>query len=443
VSTTAPHLLDTLVAAQHAGRAVGVTSVCSAHPLVLDEALRLAALDADVVLVEATCNQVNQDGGYTGLTPRAFHEQLTLSARRHGMPAHLLVLGGDHLGPNPWKAEPAGIAMARSRELVAAYVAAGYTKIHLDTSMRCADDPPGALHPAVIAERSAELAVVAEGQASATGADVRYVVGTEVPVPGGESAGAHGIHVTTADDVEETLDLTQAAFDRAGVRHAWDRVRAVVAQPGVEFSDAELFAYHRGQAAHLARLLSAEPNLVLEAHSTDYQSPQALRALVEDRFAILKVGPELTFALREAVYALSFIEDELLGEAASHVRDVLDAAMRADPGSWQPFYPADPVAASHARRWSRSDRSRYSWPRPAVQAAVDRLVRNLRDTGLPDELVSQFLPRQHDVLRGRVAAPRSVLVPGERPDPTDLLRDAVRVVLDSYRDATGVLEPAG
>ena len=434
------HLLDILARAQHSGEAVGVTSVCSAHPLVLDEALRLAAVSREVVLVEATCNQVNQDGGYTGLTPADFHAQLTASAERHGLPARLLVLGGDHLGPNPWKGGPARDAMDRSRELVRSYVAAGYTKIHLDTSMRCVDDPPGPLHPAVIAERSAELATVAEQAAAGAGVDVRYVVGTEVPVPGGESAGTHGIHVTTAADVEETLDLTQTAFERAGVPAAWERVRAIVAQPGVEFSDAELFTYAPGQAAHLAQLLSAEPDLVLEAHSTDYQPPQALRALVADRFAILKVGPELTFALREAVYALSFVEDELLGDSASHVRQVLDDAMLADPASWQPFYPQDEASAARARRWSRSDRSRYSWPRPTVQSAVDQLLRNLRQTGLPDELLSQFLPRQHDVLRGRVAAPRSVLVPGTAPDPVDLLRDSVRVVLDSYRDATGALE---
>ena len=52
--------------------------------------------------------------------------------------------------------------------------------------------------------------------------------------------------------------------------------------------------------------------MVFEAHSTDYQTAGALRALVEDRWAILKVGPALTFALREALFALSAIEEELI-----------------------------------------------------------------------------------------------------------------------------------
>lgn len=412
------HALDRLVREQHLGRAVGLTSVCSAHPTVLEEAVRHGAEGEHVVVIEATCNQVNQDGGYTGLQPADFRADVEELADEHGLPAERLLLGGDHLGPNPWRQLPAETAMAKSEELVAAFVTAGFTKIHLDTSIRCADDPPGALHPALVAERAARLAVVAERAADAAGVEPRYVVGTEVPVPGGESAGEHGIHVTTADDVEETIELTESAFLTAGAGQAWDRVRAVVAQPGVEFSDAELFGYTAGQAAHLARFIAAEPLLVFEAHSTDYQTPEALRALVRDRFAVLKVGPALTFAYREAVFALSYVEDELLGDDASGVRRVLDDAMVADPGYWQPFYPADPGRAAYARKWSRSDRSRYYWPVADVRGAVERLVANLRRTGIPDELASQFLP----------GTPVG--------DPEAVLRAAVRAVLEQYRWAT-------
>jgi D-tagatose-1,6-bisphosphate aldolase subunit GatZ/KbaZ len=420
------HVLDQLVRAQHEGHAVGVTSVCSAHPVVLEEAVRHGAAGGHVVLVEATCNQVNQDGGYTGLQPRDFRREVERLAMEHGLPSDRLVLGGDHLGPNPWKHLSAETAMAKSAELVRAFVMAGYTKIHLDTSIRCSDDPPGAMHPALVAERAARLAVVAEEAAAEAGFEPRYVIGTEVPVPGGESVGAHGIHVTTTVDVEETIDLTQAAFGSAGVGSAWERVRAVVAQPGVEFSDAELFGYVPGQAAHLAQFISAEPSLVFEAHSTDYQTPQALRGLVRDRFAILKVGPGLTFAYREGVFALSLIEDELLGEAASGVRKVLDRAMVDNPSYWQPFYPSDPALAARARKYSRSDRSRYYWPVPSVQQAVQRMADNLRGTGIPGELLSQFLPVQSR----RVAA-------GElEDDPSALLGDTVRVVLDDYAAAT-------
>jgi D-tagatose-1,6-bisphosphate aldolase subunit GatZ/KbaZ len=421
-------MLDALAAAHRSGRTPGVASVCSAHPLVLDETVRHGASGDHVVLIEATCNQVNQDGGYTGMQPVDFRREVEQLAEQYALPAERLVLGGDHLGPNPWKHLPAETAMAKAEDLVEAYVRAGFSKIHLDTSMRCADDRPGALAPALVAERAARLAVMAERVASDSGAEPRYVIGTEVPVPGGESAGEHGIHVSKADDVEETIEVTRLAFSAAGVADAWQRVRAVVAQPGVEFSDAELYEYVPGQAAHLRSCLPPDVSMVFEAHSTDYQTRAALRAMVEDDFAILKVGPGLTFAYREALFALTFVEDQLLGDAASGVRDVLDRAMREDPGHWQPFYPGDPDRAAHARKYSRSDRSRYYWPVAAVQDAVEELLTNLGSTGLPDELVSQYLPwlATDEVPGARVAD-------GLTAD--GVLRAAVRRVLDVYRSA--------
>lgn len=421
------HVLDALALAQREGRPDGITSVCSAHPLVLDETVRHGVGGEHVVLIEATCNQVNQDGGYTGLQPAEFGRQVTALAERYGLPGHRLVLGGDHLGPNPWKHLSAATAMAKSEELVHGFASAGYTKIHLDTSIRCADDPPGALPPSLVAERAARLAVVAEQAAAEKGTEPRYVIGTEVPVPGGESAGGHGIHVSTSDDVAETIEVSELAFSAAGVADAWKRVRAVVAQPGVEFSDVELYDYLPGQAAHLRSCLGGDVPMVLEAHSTDYQTQVALRGLVTDHFAILKVGPGLTYAYREALFGLSFIEDELLRANASGVRQALDAAMVADPGHWQAFYPDEPEAAAHARRYSRSDRSRYYWPVAGVQSAVQAMHENLARTGLPGELVSQFLPWLNATeVPGSAAGERGGLT------PDSVLRAAVRRVLEVY-----------
>ncbi len=427
------HLLDEVAEAHRSGSELGVASICSAHPLVLDETVRHGVDGGHTVLIEATCNQVNQDGGYTGLRPSDFMRDVRAMAQRHGLASERLVLGGDHLGPNPWKHLPAETAMAKSEELVAAFASAGFTKLHLDTSIRCADDPPAALAPSLVAERAARLAVVAEQTASPAAIDIRYVIGTEVPVPGGESAGEHGIHVSGLDDVAETIEVTRLAFAAAHVASAFDRVRAVVAQPGVEFSDEQLYVYTPGQAAHLAACLTDEVPLVFEAHSTDYQSRSALKGLVADHFAILKVGPGLTFAYREALFGLSFIEDELLGPTASGVRAVLDTAMLKDPHHWQPFYPADPLSAAYARRFSRSDRSRYYWPVADVQRAVGRMHENLKRSGLPDELVSQYLP-----WLSTPEVPGSPSVVEHRELTSEVvLRAAVRRVLDAYASAAG------
>jgi D-tagatose-1,6-bisphosphate aldolase subunit GatZ/KbaZ len=104
-------LLDT-VERHKSGEAVGIYSVCSAHPLVI-EASVLQALDDDgYLLVEATSNQVDQFGGYTGMKPQDFRRLVVELARRRGLPEDRIVLGGDHLGPNRWQERPADEALA-------------------------------------------------------------------------------------------------------------------------------------------------------------------------------------------------------------------------------------------------------------------------------------------------------------------------------------------
>ena len=111
-------LLD-LVQRHKAGSAVGIYSVCSAHPLVLEASLSLARRTGDVALIEATCNQVNQDGGYTGMRPAAFRDLVGGLAQEVGLVPENLVLGGDHLGPNPWQHLEASAAMNKAATMVA------------------------------------------------------------------------------------------------------------------------------------------------------------------------------------------------------------------------------------------------------------------------------------------------------------------------------------
>lgn len=428
-------LLET-ISAQKRGLAWGVFSVCSAHPVVLQAAFEQARVDGSTVLVESTSNQVNQEGGYTGVRPAEFVAFVSRLAQEAGMPEDRVVLGGDHLGPNPWTALGVRLAMARATEMVRDYVRAGYAKVHLDASMRCADDPLGPLADTVAAARTADLAAAAEAVATERAPGVRepvYVIGTEVPPPGGQTGEHEGPAVTPVEDAERGLDLTREAFSRRGLDRAWRRVIAQVVQPGVEFGDDVVYPYRRGAATGLRSFSESQERLVFEAHSTDYQSEDALRALVEDHFAILKVGPELTFAFREAVFALEGVERELLERRApgrlSGVRDALDRAMCADPRQWRAYYGAgDEEDLRLRRQFSLSDRARYYWPVPEVQKAVQRLFANLDTQRLPRGVVSQYLP---DTVDAAEAGP---------PDgqAARLARLHVRRVLARYARACGV-----
>jgi D-tagatose-1,6-bisphosphate aldolase subunit GatZ/KbaZ len=421
-------LLD--IAARHrSGQAVGISSICSAHPVVLDAALIYGRDHGGPVLIEATSNQVNQFGGYTGMRPADFHAFVMAKAERAGLAREQVLLGGDHLGPNCWQGEPAAAAMAKAETLIDDYVAAGFRKIHLDCSMSCADDPQ-VLPDAEVATRAARLCAVAERAWQRAGGEAPvYIVGTEVPVPGGAKEELEELQVTSPEAMAATVEAHRRAFAAQGLGDAWPRVIGLVVQPGVEFDHHDVVDFRPEKARALSAAIEPFPGLIYEAHSTDYQTPAALAALVRGHFAILKVGPGVTYALRETLWSLAAIEDELLGSAnRSNLRRVVLEVMRADPGYWNRYY-TDAERLTFDLQYSLSDRVRYYWTHPGIQASVDTLLRNLGACSpngeLPPVLLSQYLPRQYDDVRaGRLA--NSV---------ADLLRSGVTQVLDHYARA--------
>ncbi len=358
------------------------------------------------------------------MTPADFRRFVEGIANQIGFDPARLILGGDHLGPNPWKHLPARDAMARAVTMIEAYARAGFSKLHLDTSMGCAGED-AALSDHVTAERAAMLATAAEiaiGEAPAP----LYVIGTEVPVPGGAQHAIDHLDVTRPEAALRTVAVHRRAFATAGLEAAFGRVIAVVVQPGVEFGSADLVAYRRDAARELGAALGRMPGMVFEAHSTDYQPASALRELVEDGFAILKVGPWLTFALREALYGLDAIAQVVApapdGETLSAAMERL---MTREPDHWRKYYGGDAAALKLQRHYSFSDRIRYYWPHAAAREAVARLMDRLGDRLLPRPIISQFLGGSYPALeRGEV-----------EPRAHDLLIASVQRVLERYEQA--------
>jgi len=423
--------LSDTVQRQKQGEAAGLTSVCSAHPLVLEAAVLQARDTGGHVLVEATSNQVDQTGGYTGMRPADFRDLVHGIANRCGLPLERVVLGGDHLGPNRWRNLPAEQAMQHAEVLVAAYVAAGFTKIHLDCTFSCADDPTPVTDD-LAADRAARLMRVAEETATPDGTlqgvagELRYVIGTEVPVPGGAHETLEELQPTTAQAARATLKRHRQAVSEQGLDDVWPRIMALVVQPGVEFDHLRVVDYERERTTELRAVIDDEPHMVFEAHSTDYQTVEALTELVEDHWAVLKVGPGLTFALREALFALAAVEAELVADTdQSHLPELLERRMLAEPGQWEGYYPGSKDEQRLARRYSYSDRLRYYWPDAEVHAAQERLLTNLAAVELPLPLISAYLPDQYSRIR------RGELV----PEPRALVIDHVRDVLRTYARA--------
>ncbi|MFV9998204.1 MAG: D-tagatose-bisphosphate aldolase, class II, non-catalytic subunit [Arsenophonus endosymbiont of Dermacentor nuttalli] len=413
-----------LIHRHKSGEAVGIYSVCSAHPWVLESAFQVAKKRKTALLIEATSNQVNQFGGYTGMQPMDFRNKIFNIAKQLDFPSQQIWLGGDHLGPNVWQDHSAEQAMIFSETLIYDYVKAGFRKIHLDCSMPCADDPTP-LTDELVAQRAARLCAVAECSWRENGGKAPvYVIGTEVPVPGGAKSELAEIQITSPEAAATTLNIHQNTWHNTGLTDVWPRVIALVVQPGVEFDHHQVEHYQPEKAKALSQYIETHPHIVYEAHSTDYQTPQSYQNLVRDHFAILKVGPALTFALREGLFALDKLDREWNGEhIAAHLRETIEQVMYEQPNYWRPYYQDNAHQQYIDRQYSLSDRIRYYWTNPKVAKAVEKLLTNLRQNPVPLSMLSQYLPEQKAAINAGLLS---------ATDPKEWVKDKIRSVLIHY-----------
>ena len=105
--------------------------------------------------------------------------------------------------------------------------------------------------------------------------------------------------------------------------------------------------------------------------------------------------------------------------------ETMEAVMLAHPSDWQKYYHGTPGEQRLLRVYSYSDRLRYYWKFPEVEAAVKRLVHNLEKTSVPQTLLSQHCPQQYETVRaGRL-----------KNEPKELVIANIMAVLDVYSKA--------
>jgi D-tagatose-1,6-bisphosphate aldolase subunit GatZ/KbaZ len=422
-----------MISKRKSGIMCGVVSFCTANELVIEAIFEQANKSDDFVLIEATANQVNQFGGYTGMQPIDFKEFVHNIAERINFPKDKIILGGDHLGPLLWTNDPEEAAMEKAIDLVKLFVQAGYKKIHLDTSMRLADDPKDVvLSDETIARRAAILYQVCEEtyqeMLSHNPREARpvYIIGSEVPIPGGTQEAEESISVTKPESVDKTLSIYKQEFDKLGFDNAFDNIIGLVVQPGVEFGDSEIHHYNSYKAAKLCDCITKYDGIVYEGHSTDYQTPKNLRKMVEDGIAILKVGPALTFALREGLFSLSKLEQELVPKQdRANFMEVLETVMQNDTDYWKKHYHGTTKQLLIKRRYSFSDRCRYYLTRAEIVDCIHKLFDNLDNIDIPLSMLRQYMPLQYIKVRdGKL-----------KMNARDLAKDYVAVLIEDYNYA--------
>ena len=429
-----PEYLRKIIKENKSGKQVGITSICSSSSYVIEASLLNAKKNNLHVLIESTSNQVNQFGGYTGMKPEDFKDFVFKAAEELKFPQEKIILGGDHLGPNPWKEEKSPAAMEKAKIQVEGYIKAGYSKIHLDASMKLADDGDKnyQLDMEVIADRAAQLCRTAESAINNVKEKNNkpfYIIGSDVPPPGGGTE-HKDIQITSPEEVDEIIELTKDAFCKYGLENAWNRVIAIVVQPGVEFSNYEVFDYCDEKAQQLTRKIQDKENLAYEAHSTDFQKRDSLKQMVKNNFAILKVGPWLTFSFREAIFGLAKIEEELFlrikSIQPSKIIELIDMQMKLEPKYWEKYYKGNEDEKSFDRKFSYSDRIRYYWSNKKINESLQHLIYNLSKNKIPLTLISQYLPNQF----------RSIRENEIENKPKEIIYHKINEVLEIYNYAT-------
>lgn len=410
----------------------GIPSFCSANKIVIEAILEEAKENDEFALIEATSNQVNQFGGYMNMQSEDFKEYVYKIADKLNFSRDKIILGGDHLGPLPWALLDENTAMENAKKLVYDCVLAGYTKIHLDTSMKLgSDDKDKILSDEIIATRGAILFIEAEKaynvllETKKDAVHPVYVIGSEVPIPGGAQIDEE-MKVTDPHDFENTILAYKKVFHNMNLDYAWKYIVGVVVQPGVEFGSDQIDVYDREAAKKLCKTLKKYPDIVFEGHSTDYQPKNKLKEMVEDGIAILKVGPALTNALREGLFALSYIEDELIpNDKKSNFIQVLEEEMLNDKSKWENHYHGDDRYKRIMRKYSFSDRSRYYISHKSVMASMDKLINNLENVDIPLSMIHQYLPNQA----------KKIIAKELNLDVYSILKDCIKEIVKDYNVA--------
>lgn len=410
----------------------GIPSFCSANKIVIETILEEAKKNDEYALIEATSNQVNQFGGYMNMQSKDFKEYVYKIADELNFDKSKIILGGDHLGPLPWANLDEETAMNNAKKLVYDCVLEGYTKIHLDTSMKLGSDSiTEKLSNEVIAKRGAILFKEAERaytellKKDNLAIHPVYVIGSEVPIPGGIQE-KEEMKVTEPYDFEQTILAYKKVFHSMNLDYAWKHIVGVVVQPGVEFGSDKVTIYDRKKSKKLCKILKKYPDIVFEGHSTDYQPSKKLQEMVEDGIAIIKVGPALTNALREGLFALSHIEKELIDDDnCSHFIELLEEEMLKDDSKWINYYHGTDKAQKIMRKYSFSDRSRYYISLPTIQNAINTLIDNLKNTEVPLYLLHQYFPNK-----------TKKIISGELElDIYEILKDCIAEIIRDYNIA--------
>lgn len=370
-----------------------IFAACPNSVSVVKAAFRAAKRNNAPIYFAATLNQIDCDGGYTGLTPAEFVRLARMEAEAVRFTGESII-AIDHGGPwlkdlqrtERWTTERAMEDVKRSFE---AAVEAGYDLIHVDPTVDIHLGEGQTIDIRVVVRRTVELIAHVEGFRRARNLPpVSYEVGTEE------------VHGGLAD--QHTFDTflceLRSGLREAGYADVWPCF--IVGKVGTDLHTTTF-------DPDVARALTAKVRpygSLIKGHYTDGVSNPEQYPL--SGMGAANVGPEFTMSEYDALAELEEVERTLdaRGEVAqrSHITAVLERLVR-DSQRWQKWLHGDEPGkefeelAPDRRLWLVKTGCRYIWQHPEALVARQRLYDNLSRRGYcPEEVVLGRIERDMD-----------------------------------------------
>lgn len=363
-----------------------VPSFCTSNKEVLNTIIFYCKRKNLPCLIESTSNQVNQYGGYTGKTPINFYTDLKKILKKNNFNSQNLYVGGDHLGPLPWKNKNEKIAMNNSIKLINNCLDSKYTKIHVDTSIKCSNE--NSINHSIIFERTKYI--IEKSKLKKNLKKIFLIIGTEVPLSGSNEKGK--IKLTQ----EKQIILEVKKFRNLLKKFYKKKLKfGLVVEPGMRFMHYNILSPNFSKFNEKKKI-SQKNNFIYEAHSTDYQPVNILKGLVKNNFKFLKVGPELTYNYSRSLFFMENIEKKYFKNGLSNIKKKILLTMLKDKKYWKGYYLGNKSKIKKLILNSKLDRMRYYLNKNNVVLSTTKLKKNINNISV-DKLIKYLKSKNHKI----------------------------------------------
>ncbi len=344
-------------------------SFCTSNLDVIRLAILYCKLRNYPILIESTSSQVNQHKGYSGKNPKNFFNSVNNIAKKLKYQKKLYI-GGDHLGPLPWKNKNSKLGIKNSIKLINDCLKSNYSKIHIDTSIKCSDDTK--LTSEEIFSRT--KIILNKIKKNKKLRKIFLIIGTEVPLSGGNDKSK--IKLTSKAQIIEEVKKFKNILKSINLMN---KTFGLVIEPGMKFMDYKI-QIPKFKNFKNKQKLSKKNKFVYEAHSTDYQPKSSLKKLVNNNFKFLKVGPELTYNYCRSLFLMEKIERSYQFPISSNFEKKIMNTMQKNKKYWKNYYSGNKRKLNNLLLNSKLDRMRYYLNVQNITKSIDLLRKNINKT---------------------------------------------------------------